>query len=131
MPKTIQQLVEFDGVSPEKLFEIYIDSKKHSAAINAKAIINPGVGGEFKAFEGNVHGKNLFILPKQIIVQTWRAQPWKENDPDSILILIFSKTTDGGRIELVQANVPDHAYNIINDGWETQYWKPWKNYLRQ
>ena len=36
MTRAIQQSVEF-RVSPEELFEIYLDSKKHSAATNTPA----------------------------------------------------------------------------------------------
>ena len=32
--KTIQQTVTF-GVPPEKLFDIYLDAKKHAAAVSA------------------------------------------------------------------------------------------------
>ena len=39
MAKTIQQTVQF-SVSPEELFDIYLNSKKHSAAINSKAAVS-------------------------------------------------------------------------------------------
>jgi len=45
MAKTIQQTVQF-SVSPEELFDIYLNSKKHSAAINSKAAVSRKVGGE-------------------------------------------------------------------------------------
>lgn len=37
MAKTIQQTVQC-SVSPEELFDIYLNSKKHSAAINSKEV---------------------------------------------------------------------------------------------
>ena len=33
-------------------------------------------------------------------------------------------------IDLVQAAVPDQAYEPIDDGWRQMYWEPWKDYLR-
>jgi len=36
--KTIQQTVKF-GVPPERLYEIYMDSKKHGAAVGSSASI--------------------------------------------------------------------------------------------
>lgn len=129
MTKTIQQSVEFKA-SPEELFDIYMDSPKHAAAIGAPASISRREGGKFWVFgKEAVRGKNLLVAPKRLVVQTWRAQPWKESDLDSILTLAFHKSKGGTRIELVQALVPDHAFDIIDDGWKRQYWEPWKSHL--
>lgn len=88
------------------------------------------MGAEFEAFgEDGVRGRNLALVPGRMIVQSCRARPWREDDLDSVLILTFSKTAEGARVELVQVNVPDHAFEIIDEGWETQYWKPWREYL--
>jgi hypothetical protein len=51
-------------------------------------------------------GKDLLIVPKKMIVQSWRSSAWKKTDSDSILILNFSKTASGARVDLVQAKVP-------------------------
>lgn len=130
MPKTILQTVKFSA-SPEQLFYIYMDSKKHSAAIGARATISRTMGGRFTAHDGWIRGKNLAIVPKRMIVQSWRGADWRKNDLDSILILTFTKVRGGGRITLVHANVPDQWYARINRGWNTHYWKPWKAYLRR
>ena len=37
-------------------------------------------------------GKNLLIVPNRLIVQSSRGTHWKKSDPDSILVLEFSKT---------------------------------------
>lgn len=42
-----------------------------------------------------------------MIVQSWRAKPWKKSDPDSILILLFHKTGRGGQIELIHTGMPN------------------------
>lgn len=39
MPKTIQHAVRFSA-SPDQLFDIYMNSRKHSAAIQAEAVIS-------------------------------------------------------------------------------------------
>ncbi len=106
-----------------------MDSRKHSAATNAPAKISKRVGGGFTAFGGVLRGKNLLILPKRMIVQSWRARQWKAADPDSILILRFSKAPGGGRIDLVHINVPAYDHRGVREGWPKYYWKPWKAYL--
>ena len=128
--KTIQQTVRF-RVQPEKLFDIYLDSKKHAAAVSSQATIRRKVGGKFRIFGGALQGKNLAIVPKRMIVQTWRGSDWKKAEADSILILSFSKAPGGGRVNLVHANVPDRHYARINRGWTKYYWKPWRVYLRR
>ncbi len=128
MAKTIQQTARF-SVPPDVLFDTYLDSKKHSAATKSKASISRRVGGKFSAFYGMLQGRNLAIVPKRMIVQAWRGSDWKQAKLDSILILTFSKIRGGGQIDLVHANIPDHAYSGIRRGWPKYYWNPWKAYL--
>ncbi len=127
---TIQQTVEFPA-TPARLFEIYMDSRKHTEATGAKATVSRKVGGKFTAFDGMLAGRNLIVIPSHLIVQAWRATHWKKADPDSILILKFSKTKAGGRIELVHVNVPDHDHLGVKKGWPHYYWKPWRAYLKE
>ncbi len=130
MPKTIQQRVKF-GVPPERLFDIYLDSKKHAAAVNSQASISRKVGSRFSVFGGMLRGRILALVPGRMIVQTWRGSDWKKAEADSILILTFSKAPGGGRVNLVHANVPDQRYARINRGWHKYYWKPWRAYLKR
>ena len=128
MTKPIVQSVTFKA-SPEELFEIFTDSKKHSAATGGKASVSAKAGARFTAFEGMLLGRNLVVVPDRMIVQAWRATHWKDSDLDSILILTFSKTPGGGRIDLVHAGVPQHDHQGVTKGWPLYYWKPWKVYL--
>jgi Activator of Hsp90 ATPase homolog 1-like protein len=66
-----------------------------------------------------------------MIVQAWRATHWKSSDPDSILILTFSKSAGGGRVDLVHANVPAHDHRGMTRGWPKYYWQPWREYLKR
>ncbi len=130
MPKTIQQRVSFRA-SPETLFDIYLSSRKHAAATGAKATMSRTVGARFVAYAGHLRGRNLAIVSKRLIVQSWRGANWKKRDLDSILVLVFSRVRGGGRISMVHANVPDAHAASISRGWGTYYWKPWKAYLRK
>ncbi len=95
MAKTIQQSVKFSA-PPDRLYDIYMDSKKHGAVIKSRASISRRVGGRFSAFGGMLRGKILVLVPKRMIVQTWRGSDWRKSDPDSILILTFGKATEAG-----------------------------------
>ncbi len=128
MKPPIEQSVKF-RCTPELLFEMYIDSAKHSAATGARALISRRVGGRFKAFDGALSGRNLLIVPNQLIVQAWRSTAFKPEDADSILILEFSKAPGGARVHLVHVNVPAQDHRGVSKGWRKFYWKPWTAYL--
>ena len=128
MTPAIQQSEEFNA-SPAELFELYMDSKKHSAATGGPAKISRKVGGAFTAWGGELWGKNLVIVPKRMIVQTWRSSHFKKGDADSILVITFSKAASGGRVDLVHVGVPEQDHAGVSQGWPKYYWEPWRAYL--
>jgi len=117
------------AVAPEKLFDTYMDSKKHAAATGSTAKVSKKVGGAFEAWDGYITGKLLAVFPKRALVQTWRGSDWSKKDPDSVLTISFDKAPGGSLLTLVHANVPDGAYDDLSSGWEESYWTPWKRYL--
>jgi activator of HSP90 ATPase len=129
MSKTIHQTVTFRA-SPDALFDTYLSSRKHSAATGAKAVMSRRVGATFSAHAGHLHGRNLAVVPKRLIVQSWRASNWKKRDLDSTLVLVFSRVPGGGRISMTHVNVPAANAASLTRGWDDYYWKPWKKYLR-
>jgi len=128
--KTIQQSVRLPA-TPDDLFDSFLDAQQHAAITGGKVSISARKGGKFSAFDGMLRGRNLLIVPKHLIVQAWRSAQWKRSDPDSILILVFSRGSGGGRIELTHVNVPRHDLSGVTEGWKKYYWKPWRKYLRQ
>jgi activator of HSP90 ATPase len=127
MTPAIQQRVTF-RTSPKMLFEMYLDSKKHSAATGAPAKLSRKVGGNWTAHHDQIGGKNLLLIPGRMIVQAWRAAHWKKDDL-SVLVLKFSKVPSGARVDLVHASVPMYDHKGVREGWVKYYWKPWKKYL--
>jgi activator of HSP90 ATPase len=115
---------------PEKLYDMYLDAKAHSAFTAAPATIEPRAGAKFSAFHGVLSGTVLHVEPKRLIVQTWRSANWAKQAIDSVLVMTFWPETDGGRIELVHAGVPDDDFAGVSHGWEKFYWTPWRAYLK-
>jgi activator of HSP90 ATPase len=128
MTPVIQQSVRF-ACPLDVLFELYMVSAKHSAATGARARIGRRAGERFTAFEGALSGRNLMVIPKRMIVQAWRSTNFKKTDPDSVLVLEFSKVAGGARIDLVHVGVPAQDHKGVSQGWPKYYWKPWKAYL--
>jgi uncharacterized protein YndB with AHSA1/START domain len=126
--KTIVQTIDFSA-SPETLFSLYVNSKKHAAAIGAGAEISSKVGGKCVAYDGSLTGVTLGVVKNRVFVQTWRADDWTPEQPDSVLTIFFEKKGKGGRLTMVHANIPDEHYPGIKTGWTEYYWKPWKQLL--
>jgi activator of HSP90 ATPase len=131
MTPVIEVAAIFHNVTPADLYELFMDSDKHSAATGAPAGINRKVGGKWSAFSGMICGKNLALLPNQMIVQTWRSTAWKAADPDSVLVVRFEKCASGGAtVHLAHVGVPQYDHKGVTQGWIKYYWEPWRKYLK-
>ena len=120
----------FEKATPAKLYELFMDSAKHAAATGAPARISRKPGGKWTAFGGILLGKNLVLIPNRMIVQTWRSSEWKKADPDSILVVTFEKSAEGGaKADLVHVGVPEYDHAGVTQGWVKYYWEPWKEFL--
>jgi uncharacterized protein YndB with AHSA1/START domain len=114
---------------PHALFDMYMDPARHAAITGAPVTIAAAAGSPFRAFEGSLSGTMLAVVAPVLIVQSWRSVKFADSDPDSTLILSFAPDDDGGRIDLVHLDVPDHDFQGVTEGWEKFYWTPWRAYL--
>ena len=128
MPRTIQLAASLPAPA-ERLFEMYLDHIEHAAFTGSPVTISAQPGSPFRAFNDVLSGTILHVVPKRLIVQTWRSPHWGPTDIDSTLILTFFPEKSGGRIELVQVNVVDDDFAGVCYGWEKYYWTPWRAYL--
>src|ERR1700733_5743982 len=126
--KTIIHKVKFKA-SPKELFNLFLDSKQHSAGTGSKAKVSSKVGGSFSAWDGYIRGKNLAIIPGRMITQAWRTSEFKDSDHDSILVLTFEKAPGGTLLTMTHTAVPDHKAADFNSGWKKSYWTPIKKHL--
>ena len=127
--KTIVQKVKFPTTA-KKLYDILLDSKKHSAATGGKAVVGKKAGDRFTAWDGYISGKNLALVPGRVIVQAWRTSEFKKSDPDSVLTLTLEEAGGATTLTMVHAAVPDHKASDFKTGWHTHYWKPILEYLK-
>lgn len=131
MPRTIQIAASLPAPS-DRLFEMYLDPVEHAALTGAPVTISDQPGAAFRAFDGVLTGTILQVVPKRLIVQSWRSPHWGDADVDSTLVLSFlpeGPDGDTGRIELTQVNVVDADFAGVSQGWEKFYWTPWRAYL--
>jgi activator of HSP90 ATPase len=129
MTRVIEQTASFKS-TPADLYELFMDSAKHSAATGAPAKISRKIGGKWSAFGNMICGKTLALVPGKMIVQAWRSTAWKTADPDSILVVRFEKAPGGARVHLAHVGVPQYDHKGVTQGWLHYYWEPWKKYLK-
>ncbi len=118
--KTIEQSVTFDA-SPHAVYEVLMDSAKHSEFTGAPAEISREVGGKFSIMGGGLSGTNLELVPDQKIVQSWRFGDWSEGHFSTVTFAL--EAIDGGtRLNLTHVDVPDDAFEGVSQGWHDYYW---------
>jgi len=128
MPRNIVLAVSLPA-PPDRLYDMYLDPTLHGAFTGFPVTIAARAGAEFRAFGGAISGKILHVQPKRLIAQAWRSKNFPAAAIDSILVLSFWPEGQGGRIELVHANVADEDFAGVSEGWTKFYWNPWKAYL--
>ncbi len=128
MRTIIKQSVRL-GAPPQALFGMYMDPVRHAEITGAPVTIAAAAGSPFRAFEGSLSGTMLAVVAPVIVVQSWRSVKFADADPDSTLILSFTPDGEGGRIDLVHLDVPEHDHQGVTEGWEKFYWTPWRAYL--
>ena len=128
MRSIIEQSVVFPATA-ETLFDMYVNPELHGAVTGAPVTMSEAPGSEFRAFDGALFGTTLAVVRPRLVVQSWRSVSLKEEDADTTLILSFSPNGDGGRVDLVHLDVPEHDYNGVTNGWNKYYWEQWRAYL--
>jgi activator of HSP90 ATPase len=127
--KTISQTVTFKA-SPHEVYEMLMDSKKHSELTMSKAQISKKVGDKFSIYEGDIEGVNLELVQGRKIVQSWRYSDWPEGHY-SQAIFLFEEIKGGTQLTFTQTGVPEEHFDEIARGWHDYYWEPMKELLEQ
>ena len=118
--KTIRQVVNFD-IPPHEVYELLMESKKHSQLTGSHANISRKVGGKFTAYDGYIDGVNLEIIEDKKIVQKWRGSDWPQGHY-SIATFELKKSNSGTKLIFTQTDVPEEQYEPISQGWFEHYW---------
>ena len=71
--RTIEQTVVVNA-SPHEIYEILMDSEKHSKLVGSKCDISRQVGGKFSIYDGYIDGINIELVQDKKIVQDWRGE---------------------------------------------------------
>jgi activator of HSP90 ATPase len=116
--------------SPQKIYEILLDSKQFAAFTGLPADISRDAGGAFTMFGGMIGGRNIELVPNQRIVQAWRPASW---DPGIYSIVKFELKGDASHSTVIldHTGFPEGDYAHLDPGWHIRYWTPLEKYLAQ
>jgi activator of HSP90 ATPase len=128
--KSIKQTATFNA-TPEKIYNLIMDEKKHSEFTGSKAVTSTKRNGKFILFDGYVHGYNIELVKGKKIVQAWHfaEDGWPE-DHFSICSFELVKEGDKTKLRFLQTNIPEHKVETLKDGWKQYYWDAIKLYLK-
>ena len=129
MAKQITQKVTFKKTKPKTLFDLYMNSKKHSFITGSPVKISSKKGAAFIAHGGYITGSSVYTIKDKIIVQTWRGSNWNNADADSVFTIVLEPKGKDTVLHAIHSNVPDDHAESIEKGWFDHYWNLWKQHL--
>jgi activator of HSP90 ATPase len=124
---SLHQEIELKA-SPQRIYEILLDSKQFAAFTCMPANIDSAAGGAFSMFGGMIVGRNVELIANQLIVQAWRPTHW---DPGVYSVVKFELKPQGTGTLLIldHTGFPEGEYDSLFKGWGLRYWDPLKKYL--
>ncbi len=123
----LHQEVELKA-SPQKIYEILLDSKQFAAFTGMPAEISRDPGGAFSMFGGMIMGRNVELVGNERIVQAWRPGSWS---PGVYSIVRFELKGDGAQTTLIldHTGFPEGNFAHLDSGWYARYWNPLQKFL--
>jgi activator of HSP90 ATPase len=114
--------------SPQRVYEILLDSKQFAAFTGMPAEIDAKVGGAFSMFGGQIVGRNVELVPAARIVQAWRPAQW---DPGVYSIVRFELKPQNAGVKVIldHTGFAEGDYDHLFEGWNGHYWQPLTKYL--
>jgi len=131
--RTIRQKAFFRA-TPHELYELLMDSKKHSQFAGGKCAISRKVGGKISISDGYITGENVELVPDKKIVQKWRPQEdcWPEDHYSTVTFKLTPIRGKGGTgLYFTQTEVPVGCGDRFDTGWKEYYWGPMKETLEK
>ncbi|MFO1480299.1 MAG: SRPBCC domain-containing protein [Turneriella sp.] len=116
-------------VSAREVYDAWLDGQQHSAMTGAKATASRSVDGEFTAWDGYIHGKNLLLIENQKIVQSWRSSEFPDEASDSVLSIRLTERHGLTEVELEHTDIPPGQSVQYQSGWIEFYANPMQKYF--
>ena len=116
-------------VSPNRIFNAWLNGKEHTVMTGAKATASTKVGGKFTAWDGYISGINLELISNKRILQSWRSTEFPNGHLDSYLLVKLEEVKVGTKVALVHSEIPEGQSASYKKGWRDFYFIPMKAYF--
>ncbi len=123
----------YDALTVTEQFDrvISLSGVMRSAALSAMkkpTQISQQDGGAFVLFGGYIVGRQIELLPNELIVQAWRAGNWY---PGIYSIARFELVEQNGGTKIVfdHEAFPNGDAGHLASGWQENYWNPLTKFL--
>jgi activator of HSP90 ATPase len=116
------------AAEPAEVYAVLADADALSALSGMSGVPGRSAGEEFSAFDGNVTGRQIELVPGQRLVQAWR---FPQFTPGTYSMVSFTLTAEAGGTRLVieQHGEPDDWHDHIDANWPTFYLTPLENHF--
>jgi len=116
------------AAEPAEVYAVLADADALSALSGMSGIPGRSAGEEFSAFDGNVTGRQIELVPGQRLVQAWRFPQFA---PGTYSMVSFTLTAEavGTRLVIEQHGEPDDWHDHIDANWPTFYLTPLENHF--
>ncbi|MBI4062526.1 SRPBCC domain-containing protein [Candidatus Gottesmanbacteria bacterium] len=110
----------------DKVWEALVDPRVIEKWGGGPAKMSGKVSAAFSFWGGDIHGKNLKIVPKKLIQQEWIS---KDNDKPGTVTFELKESGGVTTVTLTHEGISDESYNDLSNGWKNYYLGPIKKLL--
>ena len=109
---------QYIKAEPEEIFLALTNSFTIGLWSDMEAKMDANEGTEFELWDGDICGKNLKVIPNKELTQEWYFDDLEE---PSIATIKLHPYKSGTNVEVKHLNIPDDAFENINEGWREYY----------
>jgi len=117
-----------DAAQFEKVAPLSEAMKSGMVPPGKPAEISREAGGAFSLFGGYISGRQIELVPNELIVQAWRAASWPAG-AYSIAHFALSDQVGGTKLIFDHKGFPDGTAQHLAEGWHINYWEPLAKFL--
>jgi activator of HSP90 ATPase len=113
----------YEALTLESQFDKIVELSGVTKSAQKPTKLSPQAGGTFALFAGHIVGRQVELVPNELIVQAWRVVTW----PRGIYsIARFELSDQGGAAKLVFTHTafPKGQAEHLASGWQEHYWDP-------
>ena len=115
-------------VTAKTLYCAWLNSYEHTKMTGADAYIKQFMYVSFVTWDGYIKGKTTGLIANEKIIQKWRTSDFKDEDPDSKVIILFKNNEEGCLLTIEHSKIPENQPDY-EKGWVDFYFTPMLAYF--